>query len=245
MEAQQLLSDNCCMRTRLVRSDGGASLAETALVIALVALVAAAVLSFVGSRSDASLDEAGKGIHHSPTGHGGGGSGSGSGTGAGGSGDTGGSGSTGGSGGGTTTPPAPSTTTTRPATTTTIAATTTTAPPAPATAALDDGRGTRSGSSRWNASADLQLAAEGAPTGSMSGTATVVVEWWRSNGQRSTQTIEVSIGADGSAELATGPYNRTGSSRINAVRYTVIEVDLDDGRGWDGGRPSIDIERPA
>jgi len=215
-----------------------------ALLIAVVAIAAAGALSFLGSRSDGSLDEAGKGIHETPAasggGTGGGSSGGSGGTSGGGSGSGG-----GGSGpGGTTSTSAPGgstpTTTTAPAPTTT----TTTAPPSPASADLSDGRGTRNGSSRWDASAQLQLDADGAGE-SMAGTATVVVRWQRSNGQWSSETIEVPIDDDGTASIETGPYTRTGSSRINTVQYTVVGIELHDDREWDGDRPSISITRPA
>ncbi|MGN6695502.1 MAG: hypothetical protein ACTHN0_15095 [Aquihabitans sp.] len=241
-----LLSDNNCMISHQA-SERGASLAETALIITVVAIAAAIALSFLGSSSESSLDEAGKGIHRSPGGASSGGASVGGGPGGAGSGDPGGSGSPGGTGGGgtgwpgsTTTP----TTTSIPATTT-MAPTTTTWPTlAPATAVLGGGVGVRSGSSRWNASADLDLAADDA-AGSMAGTATVLVESWRSNGQRSTQTIQVPIGPDGTAGIESGPYARTGSSRIETVRYTVVDIDLHNGRDWDGERPSITIGRPA
>lgn len=231
------------MRCIRLRRQAGASLAETALIITVVAVAAAVALSFLGSSSDSTLEEAGKGIHDAPAGGTpGGGTGSGAGD------ETGGGGGSGGSGGGH---PAPTTSTTTPgsttiAPTTTAARTTTTWPtPVPATATLSGGQGVRSGSSRWNASADLRLAVDGSPGGSMAGTATVLVESWKANGQRSTTTIQVAVSADGRADIGTGPYTRTGTSRIDSVRYTVVSIDLVDGRGWDGDQPSISISRPA
>lgn len=241
MQDRPLSADNYCMRKRKDLADRGASVAEAALVIVLIAIAAAGALSFLGSRSDSSLDEAGKGIHRTQAASGSPGGSPGGGTGGG---STGGSSGPGGGGTPTTAPTAttaPSTTptTTRPPTTTTTAP-----PPAPASADLDDAQGVRNGSSRWDASATLQLGADGDP-GSMAGTATVQVRWQRSNGQWSTDTIEVPIDADGRALIESGPYARTGSSRINTVVYTVTGIDLHDGREWDGEQPSVSIPRPG
>lgn len=223
-------------------------MAETALLVAVVALAAVMALRAVGSSGGDKLDQAGKGIHRAPTSDGAGGSGGGgSDGGSGGTGGSGGSGSVGGGGSGgdpgasSTTSAVP--TTAPPPTTTTAAVSTTTTPPDPATVALDDGRGVRVGSSRWQASADLALEVDGG-AGPLSGTVTVVVRTQRANGQWSSQTIEVAV-EDGGATISTGPYARTGGSRIVAVEYEVIDVELDGGRGWDGDRPSISIDRPG
>jgi len=213
-----------------------------ALLIAVVVIAAAGALSFLGSRSDASLDEAGAGIHETPAAsEGGGTSGGDPGGGSGGSGSGGGGG--GSAGTTTTTTPSgqPTTTTTTVATTTT---TTTTPEPGPASAGLSGGRGTRNGSSRWDASAKLQLDADDG-TGSLAGTATVLVRWQRSNGQWSSDTIEVPIDADGRASIETGPYARTGSSRVNTVQYRVVGIELHEDREWDGDEPTISVPRPA
>jgi hypothetical protein len=222
---------------------------EVALIIALIATVAIGALSFVGSSSGSSLDEAGKGIDDKATdasdpGSGGSGGGT-TGGGTTGGGTTGGSGGSGGSGGGsaTTAPGATSTTTAVPTTTTsTTAAPTTTVPPTPASASLDNGRGVRNGSSRWDASADLAI--EGPPGASLRGTVTVEITWHKAYGQTGTDTIEVPVDEHGRAVIESGPYARSGSSRITSVDYRVVGVDFDDDGAWDGTQPSITIPRP-
>jgi Flp pilus assembly pilin Flp len=257
MQRPQLPADNNCMMLGNRGPESGASLAEAALLVAVIAVVAASALSFLGSRSDGTLDEAGKGIHEGPTVGGGGGSGGDDGGGGGsGGGGSGGGGSGGAGDGGTagtvpgTAPPSP-TSTAPPATTTTVAPTSTTsttsttsAPPAPAAAELGNGHAVRSGSSRWNASADLQLALAEDNGGSLAGTATVRVQQQRSNGQWTTDTIEVGIDDLGRAVIETGPHVRSGSSRITAVRYTVVGIELAGEGSWDGQQPTITIGRP-
>lgn len=251
MQLVRMSTDNYCMRTSIGGGERGASVAETALLIAVVALAAVVALRALGSGGGDSLDQAGKGIHHAATptsASGSGSSGEGSGTGG-----SGGAGPISGGGSGTstttsaapsTTSPPPTTTTAPPAPTTTAPpAATTTAPPAPATASLDGGEGVRVGSSRWQASADLALdaGADGVP---VSGTATVIVRTQRANGQWTSDTIQVPVD-DGTGTISTGPYARTGGSRIIAVEYEVVGIELDGGREWDGERASISIDRPA
>lgn len=237
-----MLADNYCMTTSTGGGERGASAAETALLIAVVALVAVVALRALGSSGGDSLDQAGKGIHHAATptsAPGSGSSGEGSGTGG-----SGGAGPIAGGGSGTSTTSTAPTTTVPPAPTTTAPpAPTTTAPPAPATASLDGGEGVRVGSSRWQASADLALEA-GADGAAVSGTATVIVRTQRANGQWTSDTIQVPID-DGAGTISTGPYARTGGSRIIAVEYEVVGIELDGVREWDGERASISIDRPA
>ena len=237
-----MLADNYCMTTSTGGGERGASVAETALLIAVVALVAVVALRALGSSGGDSLDQAGKGIHHAATptsAPGSGSSGEGSGTGG-----SGGAGPIAGGGSGTSTTSTAPTTTVPPAPTTTAPpAPTTTAPPAPATASLDGGEGVRVGSSRWQASADLALEA-GADGAAVSGTATVIVRTQRANGQWTSDTIQVPVD-DGAGTISTGPYARTGGSRIIAVEYEVVGIELDGVREWDGERASISIDRPA
>lgn len=244
MQPGSMSADNYCMATLTGGGERGASVAETALLIAVVALVAVVALRALGSSGGDSLDQAGKGIHHAATptsAPGSGSSGGGSGTGG-----SGGAGPIAGGGPGTSTttaPPVPATTAPPAPTTTASPAPTTTAPPAPATASLDGGEGVRVGSSRWQASADLALDAgpDGAP---VSGTATVIVRTQRANGQWTSDTIQVPVD-DGTGTISTGPYARTGGSRIIAVEYEVVGIELDGVREWDGERASISIDRPA
>ena len=251
MQLVHMSADNYCMTTSAGGGDRGASAAETALLIAVVALVAVVALRALGSSGGDSLDQAGKGIHHAATptsAPGSGSSGEGSGTGgSGGAGPIAGGGSgtstTSTAPGSTTVPPAPTTTVPAAPTTTAPPAPTTTAPPAPATASLDGGEGVRVGSSRWQASADLALHA-GADGAAVSGTATVIVRTQRANGQWTSDTIQVPVD-DGAGTISTGPYARTGGSRIIAVEYEVVGIELDGVREWDGERASISIDRPA
>ena len=242
MQLVRMSTDNYCMRTSIGGGERGASVAETALLIAVVALVAVVALRALGSSGGDSLDQAGKGIHHAATptsAPGSGSSGEGSGTGG-----SGGAGPIAGGGSGTSTTSTAPTTTVPPAPTTTAPpAPTTTAPHAPATASLDGGEGVRVGSSRWQASADLALEA-GADGAAVSGTATVIVRTQRANGQWTSDTIQVPVD-DGAGTISTGPYARTGGSRIIAVEYEVVGIELDGGREWDGERASISIDRPA
>ena len=247
MQATWLPADNYCMREIDGREEHGASLVEVAMLIALVAVVTIGVLVRLGSSSGTKLDQAGQGIHRAssegapPSGGTGGGSG----------GPSGGDGGGGSGAGPVTGPTAPPTTTTVPAATTTIAPptttttppTTTTSAPTPAAADLGNGRGTRNGSYRWDASADLTVGSD--PGRSLRGTATVRVTTTRRSGSTSSSTVEVRLDDDGNAAIETGPYNRTGSSRIEQVTYTIIAIEFDDGGPWNGEQPSIDISKPA
>lgn len=145
----------------------------------------------------------------------------------------------------TTVPPAPSTTSTAPATTTTatptttttaaptttMAPTTTTAPPVGG-AEFAATTSARSGSSNWTAGATLVLADRSG--GPMPGAVVSVrARAYKANGSYTDETITVTVGSDGTAQIGSGPYRRTGSSRVTSVTYTVTAVDPPAGATWD------------
>lgn len=211
----------------------GATLAEGALLVGLVALVVLGALTVLGRNSSDRLDEAARSTDTPAGDDGGAPSGSpptptappdvtvpgGSGGGDAGSGDP-----TGGDGPVTTTTP-----------------TTTTAAP------LDDSFPTTTGftvptvetaGDAWRASADLVVrSSTGAPVPG----ATVTVDIrrrervggrWRWN----TRTVVVDTGADGTVSVASLDWPVTGANRVSQVTFVVRDVDVDD---WDGQQGTV------
>jgi hypothetical protein len=113
-------------------------------------------------------------------------------------------------------------------------------------AAFADGR-TTSTWSEWSAGATLSLLGEG---GQPLEGATVAVKvrvrrvtsW--GYGYYQTSTTTVTIGADGRAEIGTGPYGRSGNGRVDEVRYLVDDVIVPEPGSWDGSTPSLTLEAP-
>ena len=217
------------------RGARGATAAEYALLVGLIAVVVLGSVTFLGGGSKGSLDKAAKplaGTTAPATTGGGGGGGTGGGT--------------GGGVGSTTTTSSPTTTAsttavpTTQATTTTTTTTTTTAPPQPTSSSptFTSPRSTTSGS-KWSATTEISLTDDlGQPVAG----AQVTVRITTSGRSGSSTTQVFTTGPDGSIELTAGPYNRNGSSKVNTVSFEVIAVG--GAPPWNGSGASVTASRP-
>lgn len=233
----------------------GATLAEYALLVGLVALVCLGAITVLGLRSKDTVEEVSAQVDRGETPPGGG---NGAGDGDGGIDDGGGGGGIddgGGAQGGTTTTSttAATTTTSTPTTTTTQPLTTTTADPStPTTAPLPapgEDYPTESGFADpdlvvegldWRVETGLVLwADDGTPLRDTDAT----VEIWRHVLTRygwrwARSVVPVTTGADGTAPFSTPDYPGWGSGEVDRVVIRIVSVD---DPSWDGSSGDLDV----
>lgn len=230
----------------------GATLAEYALLVGLVALVCLGAITLLGLRSKDTVEEVSAQVDRGEAppadGGGGGGGGGGSGDGGGGSSGDGGGGSSG--DGATTTTPSPTTTTTTapPTTTTTPPAattsTTTAAAPVPGSGYPDESGFAEASpvvdGLEWRVETGLVLwSQDGTPLRDTEAT----VEIWRHVLTRygwrwARSLVPVTTGSDGTTPFTTPGYPGWGSNAVDRVVVRIVSVD---DPAWDGSVGDLDV----
>lgn len=243
--------------SRFRLADRGASVAEYALLVALISVVAIGAIKALGDSSSDGFTDAASGIGEDSEGAGphpgpppsvpDGGSGGGPGDDGG---DLGGSGGSGGSGGTTTTTAPPATV---PPTTTPAPTTSTTTPPASGSSGWSGAKATPNGN-KWNSQATVKIfGTNGEPlTGVNAGVQIRVVQVYRTwDGKLAEQSwTDQATLVNGEATFSNNALARPadGTWHVVAMRYEVVNVVYyyphNPTIGWDGGKPATTVLAP-